>query len=121
MRRERIEPPAGVTLEQLAERVAYVGSVEHKRYPSFAGRPRPRADATLCNPSFKDADQLTEWVRKGLKSGQIGAPWEGDFPRYVWLRVEDAWYEARLVNQTLGQYKGYELGEADDLPDWMTS
>jgi hypothetical protein len=37
------------------------------------------------------------------------APWEGDFPRYAWHSIGDVCYEARLVNQELGQYKGWPL------------
>jgi hypothetical protein len=95
-----------VDLAQLAKRVRYVGSVEHKRYPSFAGKPRPRADATLCDPSLTDPVLLTKWLADGVRAGQIGAPWEGEFPRYVWVRPGKSWYEARLTNAVLGQYKG---------------
>lgn len=41
--------------------------------------------------------------------------WEGDFPRYAWHRLDDVVYEARLVNQELGHYKGYPL-EKDEWP-----
>jgi len=95
--------------------------VEHKRYPSFAGHPRPRADATLCDPRFKDPAPLTQALSEGIRLGQIGAPWDVDFPRYVWVCIEDTWYEARLTNPLLGQYKGYALGADDDLPAWMIS
>lgn len=120
MRRALIAPPSGVELNDVADRIEYVGSVEHKRYPSFAGQPRPRADATLCDPKFKDAAILTEWVASALREGRIGAPWETDFPRYVWVQQDGVWYEARLVNQVLGQYKGYALDSDDDLPEWMS-
>ena len=119
MRRQLIAPPPGFDLGQVADEVEYVGSVEHKRYPSFAGQPRPRADATLCEPKFKDAAVLTEWLASAVRAGQVGAPWEAGFPRYVWVWQDDQWFEARLVNQVLGQYKGYALGSDDDLPDWM--
>ncbi len=119
MRRTPMEVPVGVDLREVAERVDYVGSVEHKRHPSFAGHPRPRADATLCDPALNDPGTLTKWVAEGVRAGQIGAPWEIDFPRYVWVQAEGKWYEARLTNPVLGQYKGYALGEDDDLPPWM--
>jgi hypothetical protein len=69
MRRHLIEPPPGTDLEALSTRVSYVGSVEHKRYHSFAGQPRPRADATLCDPRFKDASVLTQWLAEGIRAG----------------------------------------------------
>jgi hypothetical protein len=39
----------------------------------------------------------------------------GRFPRYAWFREEEQWFEARLTNQGLGEYKGYPIGP-DDLP-----
>ena len=74
MLRELISAPPGVNLDDLAARARYVGSVEHKRYPSFAGQPRPRSDATMCPSSFKDPAPLTEWLAEGIRAGRIGAP-----------------------------------------------
>jgi len=34
---------------------------------------------------------------------------EGGFPRYAWHKEGTIVYETRLVNQGLGQYKGYPL------------
>ena len=98
-------------LVSLAASVSYVGSVEHKDTPSFAGHPpRPRPDATLCDRTFADRrDQLTKWLRTAIAKGVIGGPWEGEFPRYAWYMTADTVYEARLVNRTQGSYKGYGL------------
>lgn len=53
---------------------------------------------------------------KAIELGNVGAPFEGSgFPRYVWCRQGDSVYEARLVNQELGQYKGYPL-KAEEWP-----
>ncbi len=113
MRREPMAMPIGVDIDVLATRVRYVGSVEHKRYPSFAGQPRPRADATLCDPSFTDPAMLTDWLAEGIRSGHVGAPLEGEFPRYIWVHRDDIWYEARLTNAELGEYKGYGLDPSE--------
>ncbi|MGH3871921.1 MAG: hypothetical protein ACRDSR_10480 [Pseudonocardiaceae bacterium] len=95
--------------------MTYVGSGEHKTYPSFAGPPHPRADASKCDPRLADQDELTRWLRQAIRCGRTGGLWEGDFPRYVWHRVGQVWYEARLVNRELGQYKGYPLSP-DERP-----
>jgi hypothetical protein len=50
--------------------------------------------------------------------GQIGEPWLGEFPRYVWCRRGDDTYEAMLVNKELGQYKGYPLAH-DEWPEGL--
>jgi hypothetical protein len=66
-----------------------------------------------------DPAELTAWLRSALASGRIGAPWDGDFPRYVWHRRGDVVYEARLVNSGLGEYKGWPL-ERDEWPEAFT-
>jgi len=115
LRRQRCAPPPGVDLARAAAAVRYVGSSEHKTAPSFAGPPRPRADASKCDPKLGDADELTRWLRQAIEVGDVGAPFEGGYPRYVWSRQGDIVYEARLVNQGLGQYKGYPL-QPDEWP-----
>jgi hypothetical protein len=41
---------------------------------------------------------------------------ECERPRYAWPRLDNVIYEARLVNQELGQYKGYPL-DPDEWPE----
>ena len=110
MRRSRLIPPTDGTLDALAARVRYVGSAEHKSYPSEAGPPALRKDATPCDQTLGDFETFSSWIASAIRKGRIGAPWEVDFPRYVWVLREQTWYEARLVNPIQGTYKGYELG-----------
>ncbi len=110
-------PPLGVNVAALAAVVRYVGSIEHKIGPSFAGPPRPRADATRCDVSLNDRQaEIQQWLRRAFELQCFSGPWEGDFPRYVWCRVDQVVYEARLVNRGLGQYKGWQLNR-DEWPD----
>lgn len=114
--RKLMDPPPGTDLERIASQVSYVGSPEHKDRPSFAGQPRPRADASICDPGLAmTQDQLTEHLQTAVRNGRIGAPWEGEFPRYIWCRIGEAVYEARLVNRGNGAYKGYPL-EPEERP-----
>ena len=116
-RRTVVDPPLGLSLEAVAKRVRYVGSPEHKDRPSFAGQPRPRADASICDPSLANSQaQLTRWLRDAARRGFVGAPWEGDFPRYVWYKRNGVVYEGRLVNRGSGEYKGYPL-RRDQWPE----
>jgi hypothetical protein len=119
LRRSLTEPPVGVNLSELAKRASYVGSCEHKSYPSFAGPPKLRADASKCDPALSDPAKLTSWLRESIAFGHVGEPWEGDFPRYVWHRRQGEVYEARLVNRELGEYKGYPL-ERGEEPEGLT-
>ena len=109
-------PPVGISLEQVAQRVRYVGSPEHKDTPSFAGSPRPRATATICDRSFLGRqDEITAWLRDAIRHGHTG-DWVRGFPKYVWYRVGDRAYIARLVNADNGEYKGWEL-ERHEWPE----
>jgi hypothetical protein len=106
-------PPDGKNLEAVARKASYVGSPEHKDTPSFAGQPRPRADAAICNRNLAERQtQVTKWLKRAIRNGHC-AHWEGDFPRYVWHREAGTVYEARLVNQGNGQYKGYPLNSGE--------
>lgn len=109
--------PDSDQLEAVAKRVSYVGSPEHKDMPSFAGQPRPRADASICPRELTgDRDRVEAWLRDAIRKGAVGELMEGDFPRYAWYKDDRTVYEARLVNRGLGEYKGYPL-EADEWPD----
>jgi hypothetical protein len=100
---------------QVASKARYVGSPEHKEAPSFAGQPRPRADASICDRRLGDAEELTSWLSEALAKGAFGGLWEGNFPRYVWYKDGQTVYEGRLTNSELGEYKGYPL-EPDEWP-----
>jgi hypothetical protein len=102
-----------------AQHCKYVGSPEHKDAPSFAGLPRPRADASICDRRLRQED-VDSWLKIAIEKGAFGELWEGAFPRYVWYRHEDTVYEARLVNRETGEYKGYPLAN-DEWPHGLTS
>lgn len=119
-RRVAAEPDAAA-LARCAENVAYEGSPEHKSYPSFAGAPKLRSDATKCPKHLKDRDQLTGWLQQAIRQGWVSEnPRPARFPRYVWVRQEGIWFEARLVNAGQGTYKGYPLAE-DEIPKGLNN
>jgi hypothetical protein len=114
-RRHRSSPrtivpcPPGTNVLQIAAQAHYIGSPEHKDAPSFAGWPRPRADAAKCDRSFADRQaDITTWLQDAIRNGTTG-DWSHRFPRHVWGRVQGRVYEARLVNPENGDYKAYEL------------
>lgn len=112
-----ISPPKEVDLTSVADRVRYVGSPEHKDMPSFAGHPRLRADASICPRELtRDQKRVDGWLREAIRRGAVSELWVGGFPRYVWYKDGDQIYEARLVNQGSGEYKGYPLGAPDEWP-----
>jgi len=111
--------PRDVNLSDLAQRLAYVGSPEHKSYPTSSGPPRLRADASKCDPSFKNrVQEIENSLRAAVRSGQVGGPWENGLPRYAWNRLDGVCFEARLVNAESGAYKGYPLS-AEEAPEGL--
>jgi hypothetical protein len=115
-----VEPAA-----EVAQRVEYVGSAEHKSHPSPAGPPKLRHnDASSCDPRYVDrsADQLvyapgpTNALREAIASERT-SDLVGAFPKYVWGVLDGELYEARLVNHERGQYKAYTLKDDAELPE----
>lgn len=116
IRRQSVEE--GADLESIADTVRYVGSPEHKSYLSPAGTPQLRADASPCPKDLATLETLTGWLKEAIRLGNVGAPWEGGYPRYAWIDSNGTCFEARLVNQGNGEYKGYPL-RGDERPDWI--
>ena len=110
-RRKRLVLRCSLTPEQLreiADAVSYHGSTEHKTYPSPAGQPALRSDATPCDPDIEWAEINASLV-EGVLRGCVSETMERGFPKYVWGWIGDALYEARHLNGAGGQYKGYKL------------
>ena len=109
--RKVVTPSAGVNLEQVASSCRYVGSVYHKRNPSFAGPPKPRPDASKCPSDLSNRRKLVEsWLKIAVVSGNVGGFDEYGYPRYVWYRAGNTIYEARTGSKGSGEYHGYPLG-----------
>ena len=98
--------------EDTASRVRYIGSPEHKSYPSPVGRPALRSDATPCDPDTKRAD-INASLREAIRRRCTSARFEQGFPRYAWGWLAGDLYEARHINGPAGTYKGYRLEEAE--------
>lgn len=102
--------PAGLAVAQIASKVRYIGSPEHKDMPSFAGRAKPRADASICPRELtENPTRVLRWLRAAIRKGVVSEQREGGFPRYVWYMDDETVYEARLVNRGNGEYKGFPL------------
>ena len=105
--------PPDTDLDSLANQAEYVGSPEHKDYPSFAGQPRPRRDASLRPRWIRSQEMVRRWLRSAIRRGAVSAPWEKGFPRYVWYKQDDIVFEGSLVNSGDGSYKGYPISESE--------
>jgi hypothetical protein len=113
----KIAPSDDVDYDRIATEVRYVGSPEHKTYPSFAGPPSPRPDASICPDELKDEqDMLTAWLQEAIQNKAVGSYTENGYPRYAWYKDDDTVYLARLVNRGNGTYKGFPI-EKSEWPD----
>ena len=115
-------PPGLLEPAALAHAISYKGSVEHKAYPSFAGAPGRRSDASPCDPTVQtESDRLA--VERALQDafvrGCISTDIRNGFPRYAWGWFRGRLYKAMLINQESGWYKAWPIEgiEAPEDPD----
>ncbi len=95
-----------------ASKVRYVGSPEHKSYPSAAGPPALRSDATPCDPKV-EVEAINAVLQKAIQRRCTSARFEQGFPKYAWGWLDGDLYEARHINGPPGTYKGYQLRESE--------
>jgi hypothetical protein len=77
------------------------------RNASFTAWEPPSQDALLwTGPSDRAPVEL---LCVALAEGQLGGPWNRDFPQYAWHRAGDAVHEFRLTGDLPGRYTGYTL------------
>ncbi len=109
---------SGEITDRVARRARYLGSAEHKAYPSSAGPPALRSDATPCDPDIS-CDDIRSALAEGIRRGCVSDAVEQGFPKYVWGWLHGDLYEARHINGPAGTYKGYKLLESEYPRDPM--
>lgn len=110
-------PETALDPDELAERVSYVGSGEHKARPvdpSYDFAPALRSDASRCDPAVT-RDQAEEALRDAVRRRCVSSEFVGDFPRYVWGWLDGQPHVARLDNSEQGSYKAWPIGR-EELP-----
>jgi hypothetical protein len=100
--------------EALVELVRYVGSQEHKDYPSYAGESGLRSDAARCDPEIT-REQAEAILKRAIELQCVSPQQEGKYPRYVWGWLDGHLYQARLINREQGWYKAWPI-EAIEAP-----
>ena len=101
--------------EAVASGARYIGSAEHKAYPSSAGPPALRSDATPCDPQISVVTIQTA-LQEAISRRCVSSVFEQGFPKYAWGWIDGRLYEARHINGPAGTYKGYEVEKAE-YPD----
>lgn len=111
------EWPAGLPdPDTLIQRIRYVGSAEHKDYPSFAGDPALRSDASRCDPAIT-RDQAESVLKKAIRLRCVSPQQENGFPRYAWGWLDGRLYQARLINREQGHYKAWPIEDIEAPAD----
>ena len=102
--------------EATALKAQYRGSPEHKAYPSPAGPPALRTDATPCDPQI-EWDAINAALQEAIRRRCTSARFEHGFPKYAWGWLDGDLYEARHINGPAGTYKGYRLAKPEHPRD----
>jgi hypothetical protein len=111
-------PVGAPSPEEVARNVQYIGSAEHKSYPSKAGSPALRSDASRCDPRYKDKEEdITEALQEAIRNRAVCSTFQDGFFKYAWGFLDDDLYEVRHINGPVGTYKAYKLEESIDWPE----
>jgi hypothetical protein len=101
--------------EELAQRVTYVGSGEHKTRPvdaSYDFSPALRSDASRCDPSVT-REQAEQALREAIRRQCVSSSFVGPFPQYVWGWFNGQPHVARLTNPERGAYKAWPISRSE--------
>jgi hypothetical protein len=113
---DKSSPPE--RLEAAAVKVSYTASEYHCPQPE--GRPKGRAKPAMHCPRLWTVTQALNALRAAIRGRRVSRQWCGDFPRHVWHREGDVWYEACTNVGTAGTYHAYPIEEAGLPPDLKT-
>lgn len=97
-------------LRAVAEKATYSPSQYHcpDEKGRFAIRVRP---ATHC-PDGWSTRQALNALREAILAGNVSRANVKGFPRFVWRRAGDIWYEAHTNAGTAGEYHGYPVEDS---------
>jgi hypothetical protein len=99
--------PDPALLEDAAVNVRYAASPYH--CPENGRSPPRRAKpASHCEGQWTTGRALVR-LREAIRAGQISRQWIEGFPRHVWHKEADIWYEACTSNGTPGVYHAYRI------------
>lgn len=120
-KRQRIAPwPTGhASASEIATRVRYVPSGEHKAHPSPQGTwtVAIQSDKSKCD-NYPPAvwNLIQRALEDAIKHECTGAEFRGDFPARAWAFVNDILHEARLTNEQTGEYHAFPLDDSKHHP-----
>ena len=93
-------------LEEVAAKASYEDSAYHC-YGSKGQKPVRRLKPSTPCPREWTLRQGLNAVRQAIRAGRVSAKWAGGFPRYIWHKEGDVWYEGQTKDSSPGKYHGY--------------
>jgi len=101
-------------LENAAVNACYERSLYHCR--STNGQPpvRRAKPASHCPDGWTDRQALIR-LREAIRARRVSRQWVAGYPRHVWHKEGDLWYEACTSIGTAGLYHAYPI-EVSGLP-----
>jgi hypothetical protein len=111
-------------LADLAERARYTGSPYHQPPGSKIGsssRPvgRDYPAASKCDSKWTK-EEANRALKDAIRTSSVSPDARSGVPKYVWYLDGATLYEARLTNETLGEYHAYPLNDAREWPRGFT-
>lgn len=106
-----LKNPDKQKLEVAAMAAAFRPSVYH--CPGTDRRVKRRKKPASECPRVWETQQGTVAIREAIRAGRVSNQWtsDGRFPRHVWHREGEVWYEACTSNADDGTYHGYAIDE----------
>jgi hypothetical protein len=99
-------------LEAIAQTARYAPSNYHCRIDGkLARRVKP---ATPCPRDFT-LQEAGDAMRAAIRAGRVSRQWVNGFPRQLWHKEGNVWYEASTHAGTAGTYHAYPI-EVSGLP-----
>jgi hypothetical protein len=101
-------------LNEAAERASYTPSPYHcpDGKGRFAGRAKP---AMRCEAGWH-LQQALNVLRDAIRDGRVSRAWVNGFPRYVWHKAGEVWYEAQTNQGNSGIYHAYPVEDSGIPP-----
>lgn len=116
-------PLDGPEPSELARRVRYIASGEHKNHPPPTGLPRElwtmslKSDKSKCDKFSADGwGTLQQALHDAIVACCVSDDFDGQFPKRVWAYVNGVLHEARLSNRDQGVYHGFPLEYPEQFP-----
>ena len=99
-------------LEAAAKAAMYAPSNYHCKIDGkLARRVKP---ATPCPRDFT-FQQAGDAIRAAIKAGRVSRQWIDGFPKHLWHKEGEVWYEACTTAGTVGTYHAYPI-DVSGLP-----